>query len=122
MMRKLLTSLLMLILLVFSLIAQTRPAPNATTFPPGFKSDGCSLFPDGDYHDCCVAHDLSYFGGGSWKQRWRADDQLRKCVADKKGFEHKPLSLIMWFGVRVGGVPWLPTPFRWGFGKKHDGT
>jgi hypothetical protein len=101
--------------------AQVRtPSDADPSVPDGFESDGCSLFPDGDYRDCCVQHDLSYFSGGSWKARWRADDQLRKCVAGKRGFQHKPLSFLMWFGVRIGGVPWLPTPFRWGFGRKPE--
>jgi hypothetical protein len=26
----------------------------------------------------------------------------------------------MWLGVRIGGVSWLPTPFRWGFGQKKS--
>lgn len=26
-----------------------------------FVSDGCSMFPDGDYRDCCVEHDKAYF-------------------------------------------------------------
>ncbi|MEP7076640.1 MAG: hypothetical protein ABI878_12610 [Acidobacteriota bacterium] len=95
--------------------------PSVTPVPEGFTSDGCSLFPEGDYHDCCVQHDLVYFSGGSWKSRWRADDQFRRCVGDKKGFVHKPLSLMMWIGVRIGGVPWLSTPFRWGFGKSSLG-
>jgi hypothetical protein len=101
--------------------AQVRtPSDVDTSIPAGFESDGCSLFPDGDYRDCCVQHDLAYFSGGSWKARWRADDQLRKCVAGKRGLQHRPLSFLMWLGVRVGGVPWLPTPFRWGFGRKPE--
>lgn len=85
--------------------------------PADFKSDGCSYFPDCDYRICCVEHDKEYFVGGSWKQRWRSDKKLYKCVAAKKGFQHKIIAPVMWFGVRAFGVPWLPTPFRWGFGK-----
>jgi hypothetical protein len=107
------------LLFVFSLnaFAQTdsKPAPNIV--PANFKSDNCSLFPDCDYADCCVEHDLAYFSGGSWKMRWRADKKLFKCVAAKKGFQHKLIAPVMWAGVRVFGVPFLPTPFRWGFGR-----
>lgn len=85
--------------------------------PADFKSDNCSLFPDCDYGDCCVEHDKSYYFGGSWTQRWRADKKLFKCVAAKKGVQHKLLAPVMWLGVRAFAVPWLPTPFRWGFGK-----
>lgn len=82
-----------------------------------FQSDGCSKFPDYDYRDCCVEHDKDYFSGGSWTRRWRADKKLYKCVAAKKGFEHKLIAPVMWAGVRVFGAPFLPTSFRWGFGK-----
>lgn len=91
-----------------------------TAIPANFKSDGCSLFPDGDYRDCCVEHDKAYFNGGGWSRRWRADKKLFACVAAKKGFQHKIIAPLMWAGVRVGGVSWLPTRFRWGFGKKFQ--
>ncbi len=84
-----------------------------------FKSDGCSWFPDGDYLACCVEHDAAYFKGGSWTKRWRADKRLFKCVAAKRGFRHKLIAPVMWLGVRGGGASWLPTPFRWGFGRKQ---
>lgn len=83
--------------------------------PADFKSDGCSLFPDGDYHDCCVEHDKAYYFGGTKQERKAADRQLSNCVRAKG---HKFLSPLMYLGVRIGGVAWLPTPFRWGFGNK----
>lgn len=91
---------------------------NATqTMPADFKSDKCSLFPDCDYGDCCVEHDKKYYFGGSFKERRQADIRLYKCVRRKKGFHHKVIAPLIYFGVRIGGVSWLPTPFRWGFGK-----
>ncbi|MEO8074305.1 MAG: hypothetical protein ABI686_13785 [Acidobacteriota bacterium] len=98
--------------------AQESPKPaGQPVLPADFKSDGCSNFPDYDYRDCCVEHDKTYYVGGSWKKRWRSDKKLYKCVTAKKGFEHKFIAPAMWFGVRAFGVPWLPTSFRWGFGK-----
>ncbi len=97
--------------------AQTKPNSPAAAVPANYVSDGCSHFPDGDYLDCCYEHDKTYFAGGSWTQRWRADKKLYKCVAAKNGFEHKIIAPVMWTGVRAFGVPWLPTSFRWGFGK-----
>ncbi|MGI9035990.1 MAG: hypothetical protein ACR2GD_08125 [Pyrinomonadaceae bacterium] len=118
-MKKIILMSFILIVSAISLAAQTKTETAAAqTFPVNFKSDGCSLFPNGDYLDCCVQHDLAYFKGGSWTQRWRADGQLKECVAAKDGWWHKPLSLVMWSGVRIGGVPFLPTKFRWGFGQK----
>lgn len=107
---------------IFSIgaFAQENTKSAIETVPADFQSDGCSLFPDGDYFDCCVEHDKAYYFGGSWKQRWRADKKLYKCVAAKKGFKYKLLAPVMWAGVRIGGVPWLPTSFRWGFGRKKS--
>jgi len=90
--------------------------------PADFKSDKCSLFPDCDYGDCCVEHDKKYYFGGSFKERRRADITLYKCVRRKKGFHHKIIAPLMYVGVRIGGVSWLPTPFRWGFGKNKNKT
>lgn len=117
-MRKSIIILLFIGLLSISIFAQNNAKSKFEVNFANFKSDGCSLFPDGDYRNCCVAHDLAYFGGGSWTARWRADKSLYKCVAQTKGFEHKVIAPVMWLGVRIGGVHFLPTPFRWGFGRK----
>ena len=117
-MKRVLLTISLLFLFSLSALAQKEASNNAAeTVPATFKSDGCSLFPDGKYLDCCVEHDKSYYNGGSWTQRWRADKKLFKCVARKKGFKHKIIAPVMWLGVRVGGVHWLPTSFRWGFGR-----
>ncbi|NRA60855.1 MAG: hypothetical protein HRU25_08060 [Psychrobium sp.] len=84
-----------------------------------FTSDGCSSFPDGTlsqrslWLECCQRHDYDYWQGGTTKQRVDSDKTLKQCVA-KVG---KPtLALLMLAGVRVGGTPYLPTSFRWGYG------
>ncbi|MBX3245318.1 MAG: hypothetical protein KF685_12780 [Acidobacteria bacterium] len=87
--------------------------------PATFRSDGCTMFPDGNYRECCVSHDEDYYFGGSGKERWRSDKRLFKCVKAKRGWQNKIAAPVMWLGVRVGGVSFLPTPFRWGFGKKQ---
>ncbi len=117
-MRKFIFILLLLTLFSLSALAQSGSNAAATTIPADFISDGCSLFPDGDYRNCCVEHDRSYYLGGSWRERRWADNKLFKCVAETKGFQNKLIAPVMWFGVRVGGVSFLPTPFRWGFGRK----
>jgi hypothetical protein len=84
-----------------------------------FTSDGCSAFPNGTLEQnqlwlhCCRAHDFAYWKGGSYEQRSIADQKLKTCVADV-GEEH--VASLMLAGVRVGGTPFLPTPFRWGYG------
>jgi hypothetical protein len=79
-----------------------------------FRSDGCSLFPDGNYYGCCWVHDVAYWPGGTAAQRERADEALRTCVQDATG--SAPLAQLVFHGVRVGGGPELPTTYRWGFG------
>lgn len=111
---------LFLILFSIGAAAQSNSEQTSTaqSMPADFKSDKCSLFPDCDYGDCCVEHDKDYYFGGTSRERWRSDIRLYKCVRAKKGFHHKIIAPIMFVGVRIGGVAWLPTPFRWGFGKK----
>ncbi len=84
-----------------------------------FESDGCSSFPDGTlsqqalWLDCCTAHDLAYWRGGTAAERLAADNALEQCVATVGEPE---IASIMLTGVRVGGTPYLPTKFRWGYG------
>jgi hypothetical protein len=116
--RRLLTRWLPAMLGAFLLIAVVTHFRSGDDLKP-FASDGCSLFPDGTAEDktlwrhCCVAHDYAYWQGGTHQQRALADEQLKVCVADtgKQG-----TGRLMLGGVRVGGLPWWPTPFRWGFG------
>jgi hypothetical protein len=83
--------------------------------PYTFTSDGCSMWPDCRWVDCCVEHDIAYWCGGSSGDRKRADQQLRQCVA-----EHGPAGMgtSMYVGVRAGGIPWQPFPWRWAYGWK----
>lgn len=87
-----------------------------------FTSDGCSAFPDGTIEhnelwlSCCTDHDYAYWKGGSYQQRLDADNELKACVA-KVG--EPEIALLMLAGVRVGGTPFLPTSFRWGYGWQY---
>ena len=84
-----------------------------------FKSDGCSAFPDGTpkqqdlWLKCCYAHDLDYWMGGSYGQRKASDQRLAQCVAQ---VGQPAIAKAMLAGVRVGGSPFWPTSFRWGYG------
>jgi hypothetical protein len=88
-----------------------------------FKSDGCSLFPDGDLEhrdlwcDCCFAHDFAYWQGGTQKERKKADETLRDCVIDRT--HNKALAVLMYDGVRTGGHPAFPTWYRWAYGWNY---
>lgn len=85
-----------------------------------FESDGCSLFPDGKpgdpalWCDCCLAHDVAYWRGGSAEERKRADEALRDCVLQRTG--SASLAKLMYAGVRAGGHPVFPVWYRWGYG------
>ncbi|NQY27003.1 MAG: hypothetical protein HRT92_07480 [Piscirickettsiaceae bacterium] len=84
-----------------------------------FTSDGCSSFPDGTLNQqqlwlsCCTEHDKSYWRGGSYQQRLEADLLLRECVT---AVGQPIIAELMLKGVRVGGSPYWPTQFRWGYG------
>lgn len=84
-----------------------------------FTSDGCSAWPDGTLFEkklwlrCCVVHDVAYWQGGTREERKEADEALRQCVAEVGEPE---IAAVMLAGVRVGGSPYWPTSFRWGYG------
>ena len=72
-----------------------------------FTSDGCSLFPNGSIKDrtlwceCCFAHDIAYWRGGTAEERKQADKVLQVCVRERTG--DKALADLMYNGVRAGG-------------------
>jgi len=84
-----------------------------------FTTDGCSSFPDGNiamqslWANCCIRHDLAYWKGGTSEQRIEADNDLKACVSQVGEPE---IASIMLAGVRVGGSPFFPTAYRWGYG------
>jgi hypothetical protein len=84
-----------------------------------FTSDGCSSFPNGTpqnqslWLNCCVRHDIAYWQGGTEPQRLAADLALQQCVATAG---EPKIAALMLQGVRVGGSPLFPTPYRWGYG------
>jgi hypothetical protein len=87
-----------------------------------FTSDGCSVFPDGTVEqqslwvNCCIRHDLAYWKGGTYEERLTADKALRNCVAN---IGEPEIAEIMLAGVRVGGSPYFPTHYRWGYGWSY---
>jgi hypothetical protein len=63
-------------------------------------------------------HDLAYCQGGTREQRQHADEELRRCVADRTGDEK--LAELMYSGVRVGGSPYFYNEYRWGYGWNYQ--
>jgi len=90
----------------------------ADTIQP-FTTDGCSSFPNGTpaqkdlWLSCCIVHDIAYWKGGSYQQRQAADNALKQCVSQTG---QPVIAEIMLTGVRVGGSPFFPTSYRWGYG------
>ncbi len=60
-----------------------------------------------------MSHDLAYWKGGTEEERLQADEALKTCVANVGELK---IAEVMLAGVRVGGTPYLPTSFRWGYG------
>jgi hypothetical protein len=100
---------------VLALLVNSGSATDLETF----ATDGCSDFPNGTFDqtslwlNCCIAHDVAYWLGGTAAQRTAADNQLQVCVAD---IGQPEIAAIMLAGVRVGGSPYWPTRYRWGYG------
>ena len=104
--------------IALTLLAMTPVAAFAAGLKP-FTSDGCSAFPNGTlaqqtlWLQCCRDHDLAYWKGGTRDERKLADVALHDCVAQ---VGEPRIADMMQAGVRVGGTPYLPTHFRWGYG------
>lgn len=113
---------LVCVLALFSIFSLACALPLFADSLRPFESDGCSSFPDGTYYDeslwyeCCKAHDYAYWRGGTYDERVQADEDLRACVAE---LGQPEVAFIMLVGVRIGGVPWIPTEFRWGYGWSY---
>lgn len=92
-----------------------------------FRSDGCTLSPDGVWRACCEAHDKDYWMGGTLEERLVSDERLRDCIDERCLQRRWPMwaawltSRIYYYGVRAGGrIPFKRS--RWGFGWKYPRT
>jgi len=103
---------------LLTVLFSISPALQADELKP-FTSDGCSAFPDGTIGQqrlwlaCCAEHDYAYWKGGTYEERQEADKKLQQCV---ESVGQPEIAALMLAGVRVGGTPYLPTDFRWGYG------
>jgi hypothetical protein len=108
-------------ILTLTMTAIISVSINADTLKP-FVSDGCSVFPDGTIEQnelwlsCCHQHDYDYWKGGTYQARLESDTALESCVA---AVGEPEIALLMLVGIRVGGTPFLPTKFRWGYGWSY---
>lgn len=85
-----------------------------------FIPDGASCFPDRlrkgvDLYIPSFFHDLWYWVGGSLLDRLLADIRLALDSINISGAS-TAVARTLFIGVSVGGVGWLPTRWKWGFG------
>jgi hypothetical protein len=110
-----------LVMLLLSAFAATSLPVFADQLKP-FTTDGCSMFPDGTYQqqslwmECCIRHDIAYWQGGTEAQRLTADEALEVCVSQ---VGEPKIAKLMLAGVRMGGSPYFPTSYRWGYGWSY---
>ncbi len=92
-----------------------------------FETDECSGYQSRIYRfftkkrlpwaDECVLHDVYYHAGGSAALRLEADKKLKAGVV-KCGYPF--WALAMYAVIRLGGVWWLPTTYRWNYGTAYQ--
>ena len=109
----------MRLLAILALSVTAVSCASQQSYPVAFTSDGCSTSPDGPLSDherwkqACVIHDYRYWCGGTPLERLEADRELATNIAATGN----PLIAQISKGVvRLGGSPWLPTSYRWGYG------
>ena len=82
-----------------------------------FTTDGCSMYPNGTWLHCCLAHDLSYWAGGTVDEKNEVDHELAQCLA-KNGSTLN--TKVMTGGVQIGGGANNVLPWAWGYGWKKN--
>ena len=84
--------------------------------PKAFMTDSCTLFPDSigsyDWGEVCLKHDMAYWAGGTKEERMKADEKFKEEINSLI----PKLGDAMWLGVKIGGGPYIPTWWRWGYG------
>jgi hypothetical protein len=118
--------------IIGGIIAVSLAAPMAiksvAALPPPYR-DGCSggmsffyrnvLGQVPAWEGCCDAHDKLYGPGGTSDMRAAADRGLYECVAASG---HTIAAGFMWAAVKVGGQPFFPFGWRWGFEKDYSAS
>jgi len=93
--------------------------------PYKFTWDGCSggvsalanfFFQNVDWEDGegCLTHDYRYWRGGTQSKRSAADNALYNYIVSKG--HSKIYAFVIWAAVMFGGFPFIPAPWRWGYG------
>jgi hypothetical protein len=104
-------------------VAQHFSSPTEKILRP-FVSDGCSASPDGipltkenaAWRECCVAHDLEYWLGGTPAQKAAADKGLKACISEKG---YPTIGRIYKAFVKKFGTSRSAQGYRWGYGWNY---
>lgn len=113
--------IILIVLAVGLILFINNSSSDIDTLKP-FTSDGCSVFPDGNLEQnqlwlsCCIEHDYDYWHGGTYQQKLASDQRLASCVAN---LGQPEVASLMKLGVTLGGTPYFPTQFRWGYGWSY---
>ncbi|XLQ20709.1 MAG: FAD-binding oxidoreductase [Candidatus Moraniibacteriota bacterium] len=101
-------------LLFFWYLVASSFYDKSTAIQKEFITDGCTLFIEFTWKECCMKHDEQYWLGGNTQKRKNVDTEFKKCVYEKSN--QKVVSQVMYGVVRVMGTPFVVTPWRWGYG------
>lgn len=77
---------------------------------------GYAATPLPPWEKACEAHDHKYHPGGTYVDRVNADIGLMKDVLE---LGYPRLAVLMFVGVRIGGGPYVPRGWRWGYAYKY---
>lgn len=94
-----------LLALGLSLAVSAQGVDNAAPLAPAvaFSSNGCSGFREEMFFTCCFVHDFSFWAGGNWTDRRKADKTLRRCIIDIG--KDRARGDFAYFLIRLGLVP-----------------
>lgn len=82
------------------------------------------MAPDWLHRGCCVAHDVDYYWGGDWKERFISDVKLGLCVSERYHSSYGWLVGFVYFLFpRLFGGPYWPKKmsgnWQWGYGHEE---
>lgn len=115
-MKKIIKIILIIILILFVINISLFISNKENNKLNNFTTDWCSYFPNWTFYnkdiwfECCTEHDKTYWDWWTKNQKNKADLELKECVS-KKWFPIIWNLMEIW--VKIWGIPYLPTSFRW---------
>lgn len=78
-----------------------RTPPDAQIKEKPMKENNCTFFPEGNWTECCKAHDLAY---ETQMPKSEADIALFQCVKESGGLGYGLIAALMLAGVSTFGL------------------